>query len=208
MNLFCTNHNTFNSFSCILLYKKFFVHLQGKFSSFSSLKQCSWLYCLNYFCLWYSICAFLLGYLYRHKEGLLSNTSQFFFKFWYIIRGRCIVHFPLTIFPFFVSPTSFRLYFISNFTNSIVYSFMDERFREECWTFYRRLKVGLFTCSHGAESLKSKEKHLDTSTWRKNTIHAIWHIFLCCKKCMSGVSFYYYQHMSIFRLTVYNIIFY
>lgn len=48
-----------------------------------------------------------------------------------------------------------RLYFISNVTNPIVYGFMDERFREECWTYYRRLKVRLFTCSHGAESLKS-----------------------------------------------------
>lgn len=103
-----------------------------------------------------------------------------------------------------VSPTSFRLYFISNFTNPIILSFMDENFREECW-YYRRLKVWLFTCSHGAESLKSQEKHFVTSTWRKNTIHAIWHIFLCCKKCISGVPFYYYQHKSIFRLIVYNI---
>lgn len=48
-----------------------------------------------------------------------------------------------------------RLYFISNVTNPIVYGFMDERFREECWTYYRRLKMRHFTCSRGAESLKS-----------------------------------------------------
>ncbi|XP_048779958.1 cholecystokinin receptor type A-like [Ostrea edulis] len=34
-----------------------------------------------------------------------------------------------------------RLYFISNITNPIVYSFMDERFREECCIYYRRLKT-------------------------------------------------------------------
>ena len=39
-----------------------------------------------------------------------------------------------------------RLYFISNVTNPIVYSFMDERFREECRAYYRRLKERLVNC--------------------------------------------------------------
>lgn len=119
MYLTYTNHDTFNCFSCILIYRKKFVHLQGKFSSFSS---------------------FLLGYLFKHKEGLFSNTSQFFFLIlrmvhksrpWYSALSLSY----LSVFCFtnmHVSPTSFRLYFISNFTNPIIYSFMDENFREEC----------------------------------------------------------------------------
>ncbi|XP_061185260.1 cholecystokinin receptor type A-like [Saccostrea echinata] len=39
-----------------------------------------------------------------------------------------------------------RLYFISNVTNPIVYSFMDERFREECKLYYRKFKIQLLNC--------------------------------------------------------------
>lgn len=46
-----------------------------------------------------------------------------------------------------------RLYFISNVTNPIVYSFMDERFREECWMYYRRFHRKLFKCCRGTETV-------------------------------------------------------
>ncbi|XP_062603344.1 cholecystokinin receptor type A-like [Saccostrea cucullata] len=39
-----------------------------------------------------------------------------------------------------------RLYFISNVTNPIVYSFMDERFREECRLYYSKFKQLLLNC--------------------------------------------------------------
>lgn len=42
-----------------------------------------------------------------------------------------IVKFGVFVYIFFC------LYFISNVINLIVYGFMDERFWEECWMYYR-----------------------------------------------------------------------